>query len=373
MKDIRKDEREGRPSASAAKANRLCPGRHKMCLPLEDTQSKAAAEGTLAHDWMELHGQYAVQQPDPAIAGITLPDSLQETCNEAASQRDSIVGMVWSDWKENPPELHLEQRLWYRNNRYSGKADYIAIRGRRAVVIDYKFGRSEVDEASRNDQLIWLAILTFTNYNVDAITVGIVQPLCGVPSVHTYDSKDLGRLRGRVLSIVRRIDSPHAPLRAGKAQCKYCKALEICPAVEGKRDAIARIDERQVTKLTNASLLSLLEAVGAVRLLCGRIEDEAVIRLESNPRAIPGYELSKGGGRRRINDDSAASLRLIEAGVLDSDGITAASTIQLGELQRMVQEYNEVGPKEAREIVRKTLGDAITITEGKVKACPIES
>jgi hypothetical protein len=331
-----------------------------MCLPIDDVESKDAAAGTLAHLYM-------------TDDTVKLPVDLLETCKEAESQRNHVIGLVWSDWADNPPDTHLEERLWYRKNRYSGKADYIGIRDKKALVLDYKFGRIPVDDASKNDQLIWLAVLVFTNYNVDRITVAIVQPLCGVPTLHTYDVDDLQRLRWKVLSLIRRIDHPHAPLRAGEAQCKYCKALHICPAVEGKRDAIARIDERQVTALTNAHLMSLLDAVPAVRKLCGKIEGEAVIRLQNNPQAINGYELVRVSGKRSIKNAPVASERLIEAQVIDGNGLTRACSIKVGELQRVLQEYNECGPREAREIMSRVLGDELAIGEGKVKTCRIES
>jgi len=360
MNRTKEDKRKGRPSASAAKANRLCNGRHKMCLPIKDTESPAAAAGTLAHLYME----------DDTIK---IPDDMLSACEEAKSQRDHLVGMVWADWETNPPELHLEERLWYRKDRYSGKADWIGIRDKKALIIDYKFGRIAVDKACQNDQLVWLAVLVFTNFNVDRITVAIVQPYCGPVTLHTYEVDDLQRLRWRVLSIVRRIDQQHAPLRAGPAQCKYCKAIHVCPAIEGKRDAIARIDEQQMTTLTNAHLVSMLDAVPAVRTLCEKIEGEAVSRLQSDPRAIRGYELIRSKGRRGIKDVNAAVLRLLAAGVIDAEGIAAASSLQVGKLQRVMQEYNEVGLKEAREIIEEVIGDGMTVTEGKVKACRIES
>jgi hypothetical protein len=303
---------------------------------------------------------------------VEIPDDMRAACDEAGSQLCHIAGMVWSDWEDNPPEVHLEERLWYRNNRYSGKADWVGIRDKKALIVDYKFGRIAVDKANDNDQLIWLAVLVFTNFNVDRITVAIVQPYCGPPTLHTYERKALQRLRWRVLSIVRRIDQQHAPLRAGQSQCKYCNALHICPAVEGKRDAIARIDERQVTELTNAHLVSLLAAVPAVRTLCEKIEGEAVERLQSDPEAIKGYELIRSKGRRSIKDVNEAVMRLLKAGVLDAEGVAAASSLQVGKLQRVMQEYNEVGLNEAREIMEEVIGDEMTITKGKVKACRIE-
>jgi len=354
------NERGGRPSASEGKANKLCNGRHKMCLPLKDTASKAASDGTDQHSWMEDNS-------------FELRADLLPACEEAKEQLNHVISLVWGDWTDNPPAVFLEDRLWYRGDRYSGKADYVGIRDKRALIADYKFGRVKVDDAINNEQLVWLAVLVSTNYSVDRVTVAIIQPHCGTPTLHTYNSKDLRRLRNRVLALVRRIDSPHASLRAGAEQCKYCKALHICPAVGGKMDVIARIDERQVTTLTNAHLSGMLDALPAVRKLCDRLEAEAASRLRERPEAITGFELVQGFSSRRIVDAGAAASRLLESGLIDEGGLVSASSIKLGQLQRVVAEYGEISPKEAKKEVARVLGDALAVREGKDKICRIES
>ena len=354
------DERGLEPSASAAKYNRLCNGRHRMCLPLEDVESNQAHDGIAQHLYME----------DDTVE---LRDDLKPACLQAEEQRRHVIGLVWNDWESNPPEVYLENRLWYRDNRYSGKADYVGIRDKKALIIDYKFGRIKVDDASKNDQLIWLAVLIFANFEVEQVTVSIIQPHCGPPHLHTYDRKDLTRLRSRVLALVRRINSPHASLRAGEEQCRYCKAIHVCPAVEGKRSAIARIDLQHVTKLTNAHLTGLLDSLPAVKKLCEKIEVEAVSRLRERPDAIEGYEPRKGARTSTITDPVEAAPMLIGADLIDNDGLNTTYSIRLGQLVKMVAEYREVSHREARAEIEETLGSVMSVREGKEKACRIES
>jgi len=331
-----------------------------MCLPLEDVESDQAHDGIAQHLYME----------DDTVE---LRDDLKPACRQAEEHRSHIIGLVWNDWESNPPEVYLENRLWYRGNRYSGKADYVGIRDKKALIIDYKFGRIKVDDASKNDQLIWLAVLVFANFEVDQVTVSIIQPHCGPPHLHTYSKKDLMRLRHRVLALVRRINSPNATLRAGKEQCRYCKALHICPAVEVKRDAIARIDLKQVTRLTNAHLRGLLDSLPAVKKLCEKLEAEAASRLREHPDAINGYELRKGSRTCTITDPAEAAPMLVGAELIDNDGLNTAYSIRLGQLVKVVAEYREVGPKEARAEIEDVLGSVMAVREGKEKVCRIES
>ena len=118
------DERGQKPSASAAKMNRLCNGRHRMCLPMEDIESNQSHDGIAQHLYME----------DDTIK---LRADLLPACQQAEEQRSHVIGLVWPDWESNPPEVQLEKRLWYKDNRYSGKADYVGLRDKKARIIDY--------------------------------------------------------------------------------------------------------------------------------------------------------------------------------------------------------------------------------------------
>lgn len=362
-KNEENDGRRDRPTASPAKFNIKCHFRHRMNLPFKDTSSKAASDGTDQHEWME----------DDTF---DLRPDLLPACKEAEQQRNQVIGLVWSDWQNHPPEVHIEERLWYRGDKYSGKADYVGIRDGRALVIDYKFGRGKVDDASCNDQLLWLAVLVFTNFpksRIKQITVAIVQPHCGPPSVHTYTAEQLQRARRRILYVIRQIDSEQPRLVAGPEQCKWCKAIAVCPAAAAKRNAIARIDEHKVHTLTNAHLSGLLDAVPVVRQLCEKLEVEAVLRLREHPESINGYEVKKGNTSRRIKDSAVARDKLLAAKVIDAAGIEAASSLGLGKLKGVVREYNEVGASAADKIIKEALGETLEAPEGRDKVCRIES
>lgn len=353
------DIRKGRPSASSAHYNTLCRGRHKMCMPFPEETSAAAIDGTAQH--------FRMENPTFKIREDLIPAT--ET---AAEQRDSVIGLVWNDWKDNPPEVHLEQRLWYRGDRFSGQADYVGVRDGKALIIDYKFGRGSVSEAATNQQLMWLAVLIDYHYKVDQVTVAIVQPHAGTPTLHTYVKDEFGKIRRRVLAVVRDIDSKHAKLRAGEVQCRYCKAINICPAVEGKRNALSKLDPEKTTDLTNAHLASVLPSLSAIRLLCDKLEDEAIERLRERPELFKGWGLKTGSGRREIVDPAKAYDDLIEAKVIDESGLSRAMNLRLDKLKRVLQEYNEVSFREADAIMEETLGENLKKHEGKVKLCRAE-
>lgn len=359
MSDIEEDCRKGRPSASAAKENTLCNGRHQMCLPLPDESTPHAIDGTAQH--------FRMENPKFKIRKDLIPATVT-----AAEQRDHIIGLVWNDWETNPPEVFLEQRLWYRGDRYSGQADYVGIRDRKALVIDYKFGRGKVDPAPENKQLLWLAILIDFHYDVDQVTVAIVQPHSGPPTLHTYLRREILSKKKKVLQIVRSIASPHARLKAGDVQCRYCRAVNICPEIEGKRGALSKIDIGKVKALTNAHLRSILPTLSSVKMLCDKLEAEAINRLRERPEALKGWEVKMSKGRREVIDPPEAADELRRQEVIDLPGLNQAMSLQLTKLRRVIQEYNEVSSKEADKIMVKALGKHLKQHEPKEKLCRAE-
>ena len=358
MSDIEEDCRKGRPSASGAKENTLCHGRHQMCLPLPDESSPYSIDGTAQH--------FRMENPKFKIRKDLIPATIT-----AAEQRDHIVGLVWNDWEKDSPEVFLEQRLWYRQNKFSGQADYVAVRDGKALVIDYKFGRMKVDPARDNLQLLWLAILIDFHYDVDQVTVSVVQPYCGIPTLHTYSRMDIAHLRKRVMRVIRNIDNQHAKLRPGDVQCRYCKAVNICPEIAGKRDTISKLNLGQVTELTNAHLRGILPSLSAVRMLCDKIEAEATDRLIERPELFEGWQVKMRAGKRVLIDPPEACAVLMDAEVVDSPGLNGAMTVRLDKLKRVIQEYNEISAKEADELMVKTLGKHLKQHEPKAKLCPI--
>ena len=155
-----KDERDGKPSASKGEDYEACHGKHQMESGLEDSSSDAAEEGNRIHLWLE---------DDQAIE---LVDNELALAKEMESQRCTIMGFVFPDWQDNPPATIInEERLWYRGNRYSGKADFVAIDGKKALIVDYKCGRIPVSHARENGQMRWNVALLDCKYDLDYVTV----------------------------------------------------------------------------------------------------------------------------------------------------------------------------------------------------------
>tara|TARA_B100000586_G_scaffold268666_1_gene245719 strand:- start:603 stop:1670 length:1068 start_codon:yes stop_codon:yes gene_type:complete len=353
------DVRKGKPSASDAEANELCPGRHAMSLGMKDQPTPQSLTGDKIHQWLFDPTSVELEGYDRVIAGKCL------------QQREALMDLMWDDWRRNPPKIIQEDRLWYRQEKFSGVPDYVAIRDGLCLVADYKTGPIKVKNAADNRQLMWLAVLVNSKYKVKEITASIIQPPCGPPTSHTYDKTALVKARNKVNSVLRKMNDGAAFLRAGEKQCKYCKAKELCPALQNKATAITRV--RDVEALTPIQLSEAMDVIGPIKAMCGAIEERVRLMLEEHPQAVPTYELVAGRTTKTVKDPQQAAQRLLLDGLVSDSGLMQSASISIPKLIKQVGEYREISPAEAKKEVNTCLHDLIEEKEGRAKLCRRES
>lgn len=345
MKEL-KDERGGKPSASRGEDYELCNGKHKMEAGLKDTTSEAAKEGDRIHYWLE------------DDSGIELsPDELA-LAKEMESQRTDIMDLVFPDWRDSPPKTIIkEERLWYRGNRYSGKADYVAIDGKIALIVDYKCGRIPVTHARDNGQMRWNVALLDCKYAFNTVVVALIQPRCGTPTIHTYDKKGIKRCRSKVTATLRKMEGGNPPLRAGEKQCKYCKAKSFCPELAKKQDAVVKV--KDASQLTTGQLAELLTILPAIEAKCKAIKAHAKELLLDNPTSIAGWQLTKPNPTRSIANPKSAYQKLEDESLIDAEGFLSSCSVSMTKLQHEVVEHTGMGPSEAKRMINTVLGDSM--------------
>lgn len=232
------DEREQKPSASGLQRLIACPGSWLASLACpQDEASADAAMGTRLHAHME--NGTTPEDADEAEAC--------EWCREMGARwARELVG-------EDATEIE-EVRWWSRDRDFSGKVDRVYYNSETgtALVIDYKFGRGEVEPEKSNMQLAGYALLAVDNLpHVVTVYVGILQPYVSraekLPRRWNADEADA--LRAYISQAIQAAQQPGAELRPGESQCKYCPALATCPAMKltvqklsSAEDVLARWD-----------------------------------------------------------------------------------------------------------------------------------
>lgn len=354
MNDI--DERKGRPSASKFESIKLCPAKLHMEKGRENVSSPAALKGTKIHAWLEDKDSTELDSGEMDLAVRCLED------------RDKVFRMVWPDYDELKPHVQNELRLWYRSNRYSGMADFVAHRDGHYVIGDYKTGPIKVSDAGGNPQLDALTALVINKFKPNTVTRCIIQPLCGQPTLHTISGKrEMAACRRRVLSILRRAESKDAALVAGERQCKYCLAKKECPALREKMYTVAKLGK--VESLTTTQMVEVMDALPAVKDLCKALEERAKEMLAADSDALKGWSLRHGSNRRTVADTEKAIKALMTGALVDSDGAMAVANIPIGKLERAVSKHTGLSSMEARQAVSEALGDLIKHSTGAQQLC----
>lgn len=114
--------------------------------------------------------------------------------------------------------------------RTFGWYDIILMIEDRALIVDHKFVRKEVELAEKNRQGHALAVGVFQTYpQINSVEVLFSMPECQ-SSRHTFTrAADFKRLEAEVIEILDAVERPYKVLRAGE-QCNYCKFRGDCPA-----------------------------------------------------------------------------------------------------------------------------------------------
>jgi len=349
-----------------------------------------AASGTRIHKWLE------TEAPEDWNA---LGYSEQETAARCHAQTTRIL----ADFTRRHGEVTWEGReKRIAINAFgitldaekpmprigSGQADLIARAGASILVIDYKTGRGDVTPAESNDQLRGLAALAPYRC-IQSVTVAIVAPLTGQPTVAVFDRDALKAAKSWLVRTW--LDAPHATETAAGDWCQYCPGRLICaayaahnaqtlapltqdglPADKAKEALFARAYESDA-----ATLAEMGERVKMLEWGAAAIKSAIRKRLEEGGRdadelRAAGWSLKEEGGTREITDPDKAA-QLLAPLLAGAEGGATAALMRAAKLsaatlteelhkasgKKSATRYNMTA-KEAKETLAQTLGSLIT-------------
>jgi hypothetical protein len=291
---------------STAKRVIACPASIELVAKMPPKpSSKYADEGTLLHD--------AISQildckatPESVIGmvyeGITLTQELY----------DDKIAVALAALDEIDPDKQMEFAVESSVNfgdllpGVFGSADLLGRIGKKAIVLDWKFGNGVAVEATENEQGMFYAAAAWhtpeTQWvfeDVEEIEIIIVQP----PMVKRWTTTP-SRIALFQMDLVAAVKGPRTRMATGE-HCRWCAAKPTCPLVTGAVDralktALVRLDADKVSEYLEQA--ELLESwIDAVRVL-------AYDMLENNIK-VPGFKLvAKRGTRQWVNDDAPVKL-----------------------------------------------------------------
>ena len=316
------DERRGLPSASSAQRYALCPGSFllEQSITTPEVTSDDASMGNRIHGYL-------------AGEGIALNEEETRIATDSRLQEIELVKAVFP--LQYRLQIMREKRLWGYdadfNKSWSGKPDVVYNDGERALIIDYKTGRGEVQHATGNVQLRALAVLAdMTSGPYQEVTVAIIQPLAGEPTTCTYGAEDLVRASSEMTTLMDDIRKPGQPRNPSTEACKYCKAKEVCPEARGvvqKLPALVPRDGLEIV-MTPEQIAEFLEKAPLAEAVIEAVRGKARRMLEAK-QEIPGWRLKPGAIRESITNPELAFARFMAAGGTQAQfvqAITVAKT-----------------------------------------------
>lgn len=379
------DPRKGLPSASAFGRLALCPGSFMMEKACPDESSLAASEGTLLHAYME---QLLTGEP---WEGTPLTAEQQELCERALRLMDGVKEKIMGNYPGASFSLvSTEERRflsdWIEGGEYSGQWDALfkvdAEFGEFLLVLDWKFGRVEVESAEANRQLEALVpLVAKKEHNVNSIHQGIyaaiIQPrVAGPASVAFYDAEAIDQAEQRSLAVARAAMDPDAPRYCSEEACRYCRAKAVC------HEATAMVEQASLiaTDRDKWELFSAEEKVQAYRLakMAGKWKAAVEYRFEQDVSEglIPGFEMGAGRTSFTVTDPSGAfsTLNSVYPEAVTAESFAGCCKVGITDLDKLVHAARKAADpkattKSSRDWLRQELalyGEEKT-TKGSVK------
>ena len=294
-----KQETEIHDPFSPSGASRLmkCPGSYRMQKGIEDEDSEASIRGTRLHELIPRLAIGAAVGVEPDVE----PEDRQ-TVEQCIEFLRSVVPDGWT--------IHFEEKVEIWSFRTferitDGTADIVAVSpdGKDAILIDWKFGRVKVPAAADNWQLALYATGVAQKFGVDRVTAFVYQPFVFGNS-EPYEFTKFGMIAETYARQVRIAKLPRLELNPSEA-CRYCRAADVCPALQFVVDGFAAdmgTDAGRLVTPENAE--AKFETAKIVSSWSERVDD--AFRKLVEARAVPGWEMTEKPPRREIPDAEKA-------------------------------------------------------------------
>lgn len=288
-----------------------CPASFKLNLSEIPTSSAAAEEGTTLHRVCELdircdRGEENLR-PEYDALWENLTEEQKDCCLYAIHNAIDAVSFFG---EKQSPKVFTETRLWAKSKLFSGKGDLVFICKNQAVVIDYKFGRGEVERAESNLQLAALAVLVADNFEgINTVKVMIVQPRALSKEKRitqaVFELDAINDAREQINAACKEALTSESPKQSCGYWCKFCESSYRCKAANA-----------EITRQINIATSSAGTAIGVHNARqefekCKAAEKFIAARLlkireflENNPDAgdICGLTLKQGSKRAKLGN-----------------------------------------------------------------------
>ena len=202
-----------------------------------------------------------------------------------------------------------------------GTVDRVIVRGTHVDVVDFKFGRGEIDDADINIQGQAYLLGVMDKFpHLETATVHFIAPRRDEILKHDYTRDDMEDIRLRVHLLVELASQESPDLRPNTEGCRYCKHRLTCTALSDKLMPIAKKYSKTMedfetvlwqsydpSEIKDERVLGqMLNVAQVVDRWATSARAQAMKLAEKEGREIPGYDLSFRNPMMKIDDPNEA-------------------------------------------------------------------
>ena len=341
---------------STAKRVMNCPGSVALCAKMPpQPSSKYADEGTLLHNIIAEVLEHDKKPTDflgTTYESITFTKALLEDKLYPALD---LLNQVDPDCQM---DIAVETRVGFGDflSDVFGSTDLLGRIGKRAIVLDWKFGDGVAVEAEENPQLMFYAAAAMRTPEVqwvfedcDEIECIIVQP----PEIKRWTTtpERIKKFEQELKMAVKLSQAKDAPLKVGD-HCRWCSAKPTCPLMTGAVDralalAVKDIDINQISDYLNKADM-LEQWVTDLRALTHTMLDAGAV--------VPGWKLVAKRATRQWVDEDQALVAMMNEGIPEEE-LMVSKVISPAQAEKVLKKHGK--PLPADQVVAVSSGSTL--------------
>ena len=341
---------------STAKRVMNCPGSVALCAKMPPKpSSKYADEGTLLHNIIAEVLEHDKKPTDflgTTYESITFTKALLEDKLYPALD---LLNQVDPDCQM---DIAVESRVGFGDflSDVFGSTDLLGRIGKRAIVLDWKFGDGVAVEAEENPQLMFYAAAAMRTPEVQWVFEGATEIECIIvqpPEIKRWTTtpERIKKFEQELKMAVKLSQAKDAPLKVGD-HCRWCSAKPTCPLMTGAVDralalAVKDIDVNQISDYLNKADM-LEQWVTDLRALTHTMLDAGAV--------VPGWKLVAKRATRQWVDEDQALVAMMNEGIPEEE-LMVSKVISPAQAEKVLKKHGK--PLPADQVVAVSSGSTL--------------
>lgn len=293
----------------------------------EDTQSKYAEEGSLAHELaaLKVSERFGLLPENEIVEGIRAIKSSPYFDSEMARCTDDYLQHITEVAYSCPtqPVVRVEQSLdltQYAKESF-GTADCIILAGTVLLVFDFKYGRGVPVEAPGNPQMMLYALGAYERYkpvySITSVRMTIYQPRIGNISEAELVVEDLLEWGEEVKKKAELAWIGAGDFKPSEDTCRFCRAKAGCQA---RAESMLQVFHSLEAEFKDKDMLLSSQRKGEILSLTKGFDkwlkdiEESALKDILSGKEVVGWKVVEGRSNRRITDEKLAAKKLKDAG-----------------------------------------------------------